>query len=294
MTITVDGKDYAVTPNGIKTDKYEIVSKSVSREPLDSDSVDLKKADADPVSTRMYRGATANGQWYRSIGVPACVAEEYDKHIEVAQAERMAKIDNSIEVHLSSRGWGDYSSVKVIIDRRDNMDIWLAAAREAFVGEHDVDHPNQTDDELMDKIIDKVVAFDRRKAEVETERNEKEQRRAELMDTVSHVDVKKSTYTDEDGKQPMYTITVAFADGESYTFSDRNILDYGRCTNPCYSIADGIEPGGLVTTENGKLVFQNFEEPGGWYTVRALTEKECIAYELIRGYYGFVGSHIRM
>jgi len=129
---------------------------------------------------------------------------------------------------------------------------------------------------------------------LEKERISKEKKRAELMETVSRVDVSKSTYADEGGKQAMYTITVVFKDGDSLAFTDRNVFDFGRCTNPLYSIADGEEPGGLVTSDGGKLVFESFAEPGGWRAVRELTEKERVAYRLIRGYYGFAGSGIRM
>ncbi len=57
-----------------------------------------------------------------------------------------------ITVNLSSRGWGDYSPVTWIGSSKTDSADYLSQARERLANAYDVDQPNQTDDELMDKF----------------------------------------------------------------------------------------------------------------------------------------------
>lgn len=78
---------------------------------------------------------------------PALAAEV--ARIEKAEADRQARM---WEVHLSSRGWGDYSPVVWSGDiTRPDAEI-LAECRSLLARGNDVDHPNQSDDELIGKI----------------------------------------------------------------------------------------------------------------------------------------------
>jgi len=70
---------------------------------------------------------------------------------------------HTVSVHLSSRGMGDYQPVCVDIDVRKSESEWLESARNALDKAHDVDSPNQTDEELLEKI-NTAIANDAEKA----------------------------------------------------------------------------------------------------------------------------------
>lgn len=63
--------------------------------------------------------------------------------------------------------------------------------------------------------------------------------------------------------------------GEQAIFNYRYIEDFGTIINPCFSVADGLEPGGIET--NG---FWKTKIDGDWKIVRELTilEKKAITY----------------
>ncbi len=95
-------------------------------------------------------GDNPNGLW-------AGTDEEWAKHPvkaeqDRARAARAAEADKQIRIYLSSCGWGDYSACEWIGDiTRPDAEI-LAECKAALATEHDVDQPNQTDDELIKKI----------------------------------------------------------------------------------------------------------------------------------------------
>ena len=58
-----------------------------------------------------------------------------------------------VRIYLSSRGWGDYSSCEWVGDiTRPDAEI-LEECKRALTTENDVDQPNQSDVELLGKII---------------------------------------------------------------------------------------------------------------------------------------------
>lgn len=161
-TVQTNGKTYDISKDGIKSPTNLIVSVNESLAVTSEYHVQqCKNNNVDADSVRFYVSPEVNGRRYNGdVYVPVPVAVEYDKYITAAIAIEKENRANSIEVHLSTRGWGDYSSLNVTIDRRDNDKIWLDAAKKAFEGVHDVDHPNQTDDELLEKINAAVEKFD--------------------------------------------------------------------------------------------------------------------------------------
>jgi hypothetical protein len=77
--------------------------------------------------------------------------EEEDKKEKAIKAEIEKR---TVSIYLSSRGWGDYSSCEWTGDiTRSNEDI-LAECRALLTNGHDVDQRNQSDDEIIKKIID--------------------------------------------------------------------------------------------------------------------------------------------
>jgi len=98
--------------------------------------------------TRM--GDNENGLW-------AGTDEEWEKHPGCLQAkkdfEAMTKRDaNRAIIMLSSRGWGDYSPLEVEIDLSKSDAEIIAECRKALADGHDVDHRDQSDEEILVKI----------------------------------------------------------------------------------------------------------------------------------------------
>jgi len=95
-------------------------------------------------------GDNPNGLWTGTD-------EEWAKHPAKAEMDRLAAIKaieatKQVRIYLSSRGWGDYSACEFVGDiTRPDAEI-LAECRRQLSAEHDVDQPNQSDDEIMVKI----------------------------------------------------------------------------------------------------------------------------------------------
>ncbi len=62
--------------------------------------------------------------------------------------------DRQIEVCLSFCGWGDYGSIDWVGSSKTPKDVFLAEARRLLKEGHDVDHRNQTDEELLTKFAE--------------------------------------------------------------------------------------------------------------------------------------------
>ena len=95
--------------------------------------------------------------------------------LEIARAEYKTLEARTVKIYLSSRGWGDYSSLEWRGDiTRPDSEI-LAEYRNLLTNGHDVDERNQTDDEILGKIAVARSAWesvpdrkaDREKAEAE-------------------------------------------------------------------------------------------------------------------------------
>lgn len=87
---------------------------------------------------------------------------------------------------------------------------------------------------------------------IKTERESKikafEEERSKMLEGVQW-DIKEHSLCDEGGKTKCYIHTITIND-ETYVFKERNIFDFGRAINPCYSIAPGIEPGGIMLRDD--------------------------------------------
>jgi len=86
--------------------------------------------------------------------------------IEKAEAEKAA---HQITIHLSTRGWGDYSSVEWTGDCRTPNNLILAECKSLLANSYDVDQPNQTDDDIIGKIND---AKAKKSGQIEAEQKE--------------------------------------------------------------------------------------------------------------------------
>jgi len=105
-----------------------------------------------PAAAFTRLGENDNGLW---VGT----GKEWDERPEkraldqkaAVAAEEKAKV---VRIFLSSRGWGDYSACEWTGDITRSDGEILAECRAELAGGHDVDRPNQTDDELLAKIVE--------------------------------------------------------------------------------------------------------------------------------------------
>lgn len=97
-------------------------------------------------------GDNPNGVW-------AGDDSAWEKHpAKIAQdkiaAEKEAARARMVSIHLSTRGWGDYSSCEWFGDiTRPDREI-LAECKRLLSAEHDVDRRNQSDDEILARVTD--------------------------------------------------------------------------------------------------------------------------------------------
>lgn len=227
-------------------------------------------------------------------------AEDHSKRMRPIW-EKKAKIREleeaqTIEVYVSSRGWGDYSG----ITWRGNADRptseIAAECRALMAASNDVDEINQSDTALAEKIekakavsIGKIAALKtiEEKKKTATAQREKELVGLEVKEVEEHE-------TDEGGKTKTYRITVKI-NGREWVFIDRNVFDVGRCVNPAYAIATGHENGGLgVIGKDGGAYWEKFTHENGWEKAREMEPDEARAFKVVLSYYGHAKSLIRM
>jgi hypothetical protein len=72
-------------------------------------------------------------------------ADDYDNRLQVIE-------DRTIRVHLSTRGWGDYSAVEWTGDRNRPTTEIVAECQALLANGHDVDQPNQSNNEISAKV----------------------------------------------------------------------------------------------------------------------------------------------
>lgn len=109
------------------------------------------KYSAIPAEYYTRLGDNPNGLWAGNDAAwsnhPVKIVADHKAIEQSAQAAKM------VSIHLSSRGWGDYSSLTWHGDiTRPDSEI-LAECRKALASANDVDQPNQSDNELIGKIV---------------------------------------------------------------------------------------------------------------------------------------------
>lgn len=107
-----------------------------------------------------------------------------------AEAAGEAARKNSVTVTLSTRGWGDYCNLTVTVDRRKSDEEILGLCREALANGHDVDRPDQTDEEILEKIAEAKGAG----------RREVEAMVAEIKSSIAGLDRSKLVATDREAR----------------------------------------------------------------------------------------------
>lgn len=131
----------------------------------------------------------------------------------------------------------------------------------------------------------KKAAEEKERAEYEARKAEKERERQAVFAKFTSWERQKT------GKyEATHTMTI---NGETLRFVERDIFDVGVVINPLYSVADGLEPGGLaLKKKDTPTLYWNIYMDGSLVSVRPLTENEMICYRAIAKYGEFNG--IRM
>ena len=114
-----------------------------------ADLVRAKKYDHIPDEYFIRLGDNPDGLW---AGTDEAWAKHPQKakqeHLEALKVKEAAK---QVRIYLSSCGWGDYSSCEWRGDiTRPDAEIMEECKK--LLGGHDVDQPNQSDEEIMGKI----------------------------------------------------------------------------------------------------------------------------------------------
>jgi hypothetical protein len=150
--------------------------------------------------------------------------------------------------------------------------------------------------ELLERSFKPVLeALDGKLAKITEEERAENIRRERIKASVKSCDTTKEQTTDEGGKTMTYYHIVTMHDGTRLQFKERNLFDVGRIINPNYNITPTEkEPGGLLSNENGILVWQDYIAGEGWYTVRELTENEATAMAYIKEFGPYAHSYVRM
>ena len=128
------------------------------------------------------------------------------------------------------------------------------------------------------------------KAERERKIKEFEEEKDKMLEGVQW-DIKEHSLCDEGGKTKYYIHTITI-NNETYTFQERNIFDVGRVINPCYSIAPGVEPGGIMLRDDNIYYWSQFK--GDKAITRTVTGTELQAYQIVAKYGKFAKAGIRM
>lgn len=84
-----------------------------------------------------------------------------------------------------------------------------------------------------------------------------------------------------DGKIYIHELTVG---DKTYIFKERIVGSVGRVINPCYSIQEGMAPGGIAICKEGKYFWEYFESEEGWRIIRELEPDELKAYKIVSKY----------
>lgn len=227
-------------------------------------------------------------------------AETHDSRMRPvwrAEAEAREREEaQTIEVYVSSRGWGDYAGITWRGPADRPTSEIAAECRALMAASNDVDEINQSDAALAEKIekakavsVEKIAAL---KTLDEKKKTASAQRETDLAGL--EVEEVEGHETDEGGKTKTYRITVKI-NGREWVFIDRNVFDFGRCVNPAYAIAPGHEDGGLgVMGKDGGAYWEDFFDGKGWDKVRDMEPDEARAFAAVVRYFGHATSSIRM
>ena len=119
-----------------------------------------------------------------------------------------------------------------------------------------------------------------------------EKEKAELISQVDDWEVSGRDIYDEGGKTKVYHHRFLIG-GETLSFTERNVFDFGIVINPDYEISPD-KSGGIVIRKDGTFQWHTLSSDKGWIPIRPLTEHEKICWTIVAKYGKFAGTGIRM
>ena len=112
------------------------------------------------------------GMWNAQVALHQNEIDIIASEREMAKKEAQEKARNILTVYLSSRGWGDFSPV-VWSGNVDTADAEIVRqSQELLASEHDVDQPNQTEEQILAKIAHARKERDAKKDELKQRKKE--------------------------------------------------------------------------------------------------------------------------
>lgn len=146
------------------------------------------------------------------------------------------------------------------------------------------------ENEKREKAIREKEAEEQRQWEEKKAQYEKE--KAEMISQVDDWSVSEQSICDEGGKTKVYQHCFLIG-GETLSFKERNVFDFGVAINPSYEIIPG-ESGGIVIEKDGVLQWYTLSNDNGWVPVRPLTDHEKTCWTIIAKYGKYSRARIRM
>lgn len=136
------------------------------------------------------------------------------------------------------------------------------------------------DIEKMKLHFQEYTAKQKEKEDLKKEMEAKlEKEKAEALAGIDWHTTERSSSAD--GKFYVHELTV---NGKTYVFQERNVDSVGIVINPCYSVQEGLTPGGAACYENGKYYWEDFKSGEGWHIVREIQPDELRAYKIVSKY----------
>ena len=122
---------------------------------------------------------------------------------------------------------------------------------------------------------------------------EQQRKRQQALEYFASVETTEKTIYDEGGKTKQYTHILTTKEGKVFSFTDRNVFDFGRVINPAYEVVPG-KKGGIILSYQETLAFFDKFPDKDTVPLRLLDKDEIAAYKLVVKFLGFAGSRFRM
>ena len=113
-----------------------------------------------------------------------------------------------------------------------------------------------------------------------------------LLSNIEGWRVSSEQVIDEGGHTTIYHHKITIH-GQTLTFLEQNVYNFGRVVNPEYALSESVSSGGLQMDYRGKAFWYTLDNHNKWTPVRELTEDEKLATTLIENYGKGVNEKIR-
>ena len=128
------------------------------------------------------------------------------------------------------------------------------------------------------------------------EKRAKEAQRELVRKSIASIKTEAESIEDEGGWTKMFLHEITLHDGETLSFTERSVFDFGVVVNPTYCVSPGFKPGGVCFLDetDGVKKWYKLDDDSGFVPVRPLTDNEDTALKYLAEFGGFRPGHIRM